>query len=266
MKAVMRYFGRAQTIYQIHSPLLYSFVSTVLDTEKNYYYYRPIEQIRQELIASNEVVKFLELGQGRQGSRDRKIAEIAKTSLSPQWKCRILASVCRWKDPKRTMELGTSLGISTAYIAHSMGATSTMYTMEGNPSSARIAQHNFGRLGIDNIRLVMGPFEDTLEKTLEEAEQLDLVYLDGNHSEKATLEYFDKILPYCHDKTVIVMDDIYWSAGMESAWNSLKQQKQVTASLDTFQLGFLFFDPAFREKIDITYIPTKFKIWQKFSL
>ena len=59
--------------------------------------------------------------------------------------------------------------------------------------------------------------------------------------EAATKKYFEMCLPNIHNDTVFVFDDIYWSKGMENAWNYIKGHSEVKATVDLFQFGLVFF-------------------------
>nr|WP_316928856.1 class I SAM-dependent methyltransferase [Salinimicrobium xinjiangense] len=68
-----------------------------------------------------------------------------------------------------------------------------------------------------------------------------LLYIDGNHQKEATLSFFEKLLPTVHNDSVMIFDDIHWSAGMEEAWEEIKTHPQVRVTIDTFQWGLVFF-------------------------
>ena len=72
-------------------------------------------------------------------------------------------------------------------------------------------------------------------------EHYQLIYFDGNHSKKATLEYFELLLPTITNDTVWIFDDIHWSAEMDEAWKAIKNHPKVTVTIDTFQWGLVFF-------------------------
>ena len=44
-------------------------------------------------------------------------------------------------------------------------------------------------------------------------------------------------------KGLIIMDDIYWSYEMTKSWKALSTKKEVTASIDLWQIGLLYFHP-----------------------
>ena len=42
---------------------------------------------------------------------------------------------------------------------------------------------------------------------------------------------------------MLIFDDIYWSEGMKEAWAQIKAHPQVTATIDLFWIGLVFFKP-----------------------
>ena len=71
--------------------------------------------------------------------------------------------------------------------------------------------------------------------------QVDMVYFDGNHQEKATIEYFNQCLAKAHENSIFIFDDIYWSKGMKKAWEFIKGHSDVTVTIDLFEVGIVFF-------------------------
>ncbi|MFZ9719521.1 MAG: class I SAM-dependent methyltransferase, partial [Chitinophagaceae bacterium] len=71
--------------------------------------------------------------------------------------------------------------------------------------------------------------------------KLDFVFIDGNHAYAPTLRYFNAMLPFVHSGTVMILDDIHWSAEMEKAWQAISNHSAVTLSIDLFFVGILFF-------------------------
>ena len=114
-------------------------------------------------------------------------------------------------------------------------------TIEGCPETAKIAQNQFQDFHLSNITSVVTEFENYLDNLKKENSSFNLVYFDGNHSKKATLSYFEKLLPTATNETVWIFDDIHWSADMEEAWESIKKHPKVTVTIDTFQWGLVFF-------------------------
>ena len=116
-----------------------------------------------------------------------------------------------------------------------------VFSIEGSKVIANEAKKKFIQLNRSNIQLIQGTFEEKLIPTLNEIKQVDFLYIDGNHKLKPTLDYFNTCLPYLHENSIVILDDIYWSHEMKQAWNEIKKQPSVTLSLDLFRVGILFF-------------------------
>ena len=56
------------------------------------------------------------------------------------------------------------------------------------------------------------------------------------------IRYYLQALPFLHEKSVVVFDDIHWSEGTLEAWKLIKARKEITLSFDIFQMGVVFFD------------------------
>ena len=136
------------------------------------------------------------------------------------------------------VELGTSLGITTSYLSNAK-KSNKIYTIEGADEIANVANSVFQKLGLKNVILKKGEFENVLSELLIDG-QLGLIYIDGNHTKEDTINYFNWALENANEKTVIVIDDIYWSREMEDAWEHIKRIKKVSLTIDLFKMGVVF--------------------------
>ena len=68
-----------------------------------------------------------------------------------------------------------------------------------------------------------------------------LLFIDGNHKYEPALRYFNIIRKYAKEDTIIIFDDIHWSAEMESAWKMITADENVSVSIDVFRCGIVFF-------------------------
>lgn len=260
IKNIINYYRRARTIYKIHSPSLYDFATNVYDTSRRYYAFDRIEAFRYQLLHSKEVMTFKDFGTGKDGKSNYEVPvkEVARQSLSRKNQCRILFNMVNYYKPGKVLELGTSLGIATSYLA-SPSINTEVYTIEGNPASLRLAQRVWKRLGIRNITAVEGVFEEVLKDTLEEMGQVDFCFIDGHHRYEPTMDYYGTISPHLHHQSIVVIDDIYWSHEMHQAWQELSSRPEVKLAIDMFHSGVLFFNPAVKEKQVVSLIPFKYK-------
>ena len=113
--------------------------------------------------------------------------------------------------------------------------------MEGAKAVADVAKKNFNTLGLKNIELVEGNFDETLTGTITKMGNIDMVFVDGNHRYEPTVRYFRDLLPAMQEHSILVFDDIHWSKEMEQAWEEIKQDPAVTLSIDLFFIGLVFF-------------------------
>ena len=125
-------------------------------------------------------------------------------------------------------------------------------TAEGSRAIAAQAKKNFQYLQLSTIQQVTGNFDDTLPGILAALPQLDLAFIDGNHRYEPTVRYFNQLLPRLNDASLVIFDDIHWSAEMEKAWEEVKENPAVTLSIDLFFIGLVFFSDQFKVKQHFT--------------
>lgn len=248
IKAYLRHFFTAWNTHgeNIHSPYLFYLVDKLFYDKNSYYCFRDIEQQRDQLLHNNSQVHTCDYGTGTTGTKTiRYIAknEVEKPRVA-QLLFRLIAYMTRHSDrPLQIVELGTSLGITTAYLS-APASQNEVVTMEGSPEILKIAQQNWQKLGLKNIRAIEGNIDDTLYIYARAIKSpIDFVYMDANHTYEATIRYFNILLDHAHDKTIFAIDDIHHSPEMEQAWNDIKQHERVTTSMDFFHFGLIMIDP-----------------------
>jgi len=259
---LVKFYLKAQTKFNVQSPFLHDFVTNCLDTSKNYYFFDTIEKERTKFLRSKKEINILDFGAGsKYGNTTKKeISKIANSALSSKNQCQILFNICHYFKCQNILEMGTSLGISTAYIAAANSKTS-IYTLEGSPEIAKEAQQLFMSLKLSNIEILIGEFKNTLPTILSKVELINLAFIDGHHAYKPTLEYFEMILPFCNDETILIFDDIYWSKEMTFAWSAIQNHPKTTLCLDLFYMGIVFLNPSL-SKENMKLIPYIYKPWK----
>jgi len=180
----------------------------------------------------------------------RTIGYISQSASKPYFWSLLLFRLIRELNPSRCLELGTCLGISGAYQASAlkMNGKGRFVTLEGAAPIAALAEKHFQSLGLDNVRVVVGRFQDTLDDGLNEQQPIDFAFIDGHHDEVATLEYFKKILPFLDKKAVMIFDDITWSPGMKKAWNTIREDEEGSISIDLRSIGICILDSDMTQK------------------
>lgn len=232
----------AKSRHGVHSPFVYRLVDKVIYDFSDKNVYRTIENARKRLLNDNRTITVNDLGVGARlnKNREEKVSTIAKNALkSPKLAQLIYRLAADWQ-PRNIIELGTYLGITTLYLNQAVPGAE-IYTLEDYPQMAAIAGEVFKNTKASNIEQLVGNPDDTLHPLIDRLSQLDFVYIDGKHQKEATLRYFEWCLPKVHEHTMLIFDDIYRSEGMKEAWAEIKAHPQVTATIDLFWIGLVFF-------------------------
>jgi predicted O-methyltransferase YrrM len=235
----------------IHSPFVFDFVKNVLTDKQSYPAYHAIEQIRKKLIADSAEIEVEDFGAGSSVIKTNKrvVGAIAASSLKSKKYAQLLYRIIKYYKPETIVELGTSFGITTAYLA-SANPISKVYTCEGSDAIASIAKQNFEMLHLKNVALATGDFNDTLSPLLSKIQSVNFAFVDGNHRKVPTEHYFNQLLSHTVPASILVFDDIHWNAEMEEAWKTIRQHPQVILTIDLFFIGIAFFNPDINHKQD----------------
>ena len=269
----------------VHSPYLFEWVRMVMSDKNTYYVWDEIEEIRQEMLKDTRELEFVDYGSGGplptshskgRSANMRRVCDIAKGSLARRKEAQLLARLVGWlgrpllTSPSRggtgdeasedrkgltIVELGTSLGVTTAYLA-AMDSRNKVVTYEGCPAVAEVARANWEKLGLSNIACVVGEITvdslqftvDSLQLAVDRLSGIDVAFIDANHTCEATLTYFNALASRVHEKSVVVVDDIHYNEDMEKAWKAICADERVTTTMDLYRMGLVFFDKHYWRK------------------
>lgn len=193
---------------------------------------------------SRERIAITDFGAGSKvnAARQRTIGDIARNSQKPARFGRLLFRLIRHFQAKTVIDLGTSLGLTTAYLAQATDEhLGRVVTFEGCPETAAVARQNFEQLGLQNVTVVVGNIDETLPQTMAALDMIDFAFFDANHRYEPTVRYFETCLKKKHNDTVFVFDDIHWSDEMEQAWAYIRNHPSVSVTVDLFWVGLVFF-------------------------
>ncbi|MBK9389146.1 MAG: class I SAM-dependent methyltransferase [Bacteroidetes bacterium] len=246
IKEYLRYmvFSGYRKGHGIHSPFVYDIVSRVFRNKIDKAVVSKIESIRKELVRDKRMIFVNDLGVGslkvRQEERSRRVSDIARHSPVTRKYGILLSNLAKEFGSPGIVELGTSMGISSMYLAFS-GTDCTVNTIEGCKETAGIAEETFRKAGKSNIILHCGSFEDCLPAVLDSTIAPGMVFIDGNHRKEPVLKYFEMIAQKSSVNTVVVIDDIYYSPEMKDAWQLIKDHGKVSVTIDIYRMGIVFF-------------------------
>lgn len=242
IQSYLKFLWYSKNEHAVHSPFVFSLLTKCFYDKKSKPEYATLKKYRKTLLENKNFIEVTDFGAGSRvfKSNRRQISKIAQTAgISPK-RAELLFRVTNYFKPEKILEIGTSLGLATAALALG-NPKAKVVTIEGCPNTANVAQNQLTEFDYHNVENVISEFESFLISENIQATNYDLIYFDGNHSKKATLEYFELLLPTINNDSVWIFDDIHWSEDMEEAWEMIKNHPQVKVTIDTFQWGFVFF-------------------------
>ena len=218
----------------VHPPKAFEFISKVLYDRYFYPEYTKVEEVISRIRSDHTLLDYTEVGgRSRTMKERRSVSDMAKKAGVKKKYGRLLFRVVHYYRPKHIIELGTSVGISTLYLAQGNKGTK-LITIEGNNSCIKQAKKYASLLGTHNIDFRNGLFDNLLEDAL--IQRPELVYVDGNHTYEATLRYYQQITSVMKSG-FIVFDDIHWSEDMQLAWKEIK--RNTVSTIDLYQFGIV---------------------------
>lgn len=242
IKSYVRHWLTKVDHHSVHSPYFFDFYNKVIQSSDKDEFVQ-IEKVRSRILNHTDEINVTDLGAGSKVLKGPKLklADIARYSVTPPAYAQLYYRIIQYTGARSIVELGTSLGLTSLYLAQQPETHLT--TFEGSHALADVALSNFKYFNKKNISLIEGDIKTTLPEFLQNPAKIGFVLMDANHQYEPTMQYFLWIMRRLNEKSVVVIDDIHWSAGMEKAWNEIKNHPIVYGSVDLFRCGLLFFEP-----------------------
>jgi predicted O-methyltransferase YrrM len=258
----IRFYVKAVTKYQLHSPFVFELAETVLDNKKWYYAFREVEVIRRQMLRSKKRIQIQDSITGQ--NCEVEIGKLADRSAGAVCQGRMLFRLANWLNPTTMLELAVSADVGPLYLA-SGASESNFVCLEENSDLAQLAQVNLAQLRLKHRAVVQdGLSEIHLQNAMNELKSLDLVFFHGERCKKSAVAYFEQCLPHAQAGTVFVFDNVHGSPEMQRNWDSIQQHPRVTLCVDFFELSLAFINPDFKEKQHLCIVPASWKIWRFF--
>ncbi|MGH8911795.1 MAG: O-methyltransferase [Acidimicrobiia bacterium] len=200
---------------------------------------RAVHDLRQRLLEDQRPLDSLH--EAATGPWDSQTLGAAASHSAPPDQGRLLFHLTRSLAPNQVLELGTNIGISAAYLAlgQRYGDGGTVTSVEASGVRRLEARRIHTELGVTDVDLVEGYFDDVLPSLLDRLGRVDLAFLDGNHQLDATVRYFEMLAPQITAGGMMVLDDIRWSEGMLEAWNRIVARPEASTTVDLGRTGLV---------------------------
>lgn len=231
---------KAVNEHGVHSPFVFSLLTNVIYNKNEYYSFPEIEKVREELLRSRKRIRINCVDSNSNKTMKKKVSEISKQYTLPSKYSQLLFRLVNHFMPPKVIEIGTSVGISTAYIA-SANSKSSIITIEKNKEIAEIAKQNFKQLRLKNIEQKTGSVDVIFSAIIANYQNLVFVCFDGNQFKQDALNYFYLCAEKANEESVFVFENMYLSPELKEAWNEIKNDNRVTVTLDLFFMGIVFF-------------------------
>ncbi|AUC82091.1 O-methyltransferase [Lacinutrix sp. Bg11-31] len=238
--AYIKFLKRSTNQHGVHSPFVYNLITKCFYDKSKYNKYKEIASYRKALRKSKDTINVIDLGSGSRvfKTSQRSVSKMVQKVGASKKESKLLFRLVNYLQINTILELGTSLGIAT----HAMAVANPeikMTSIEGCPNISAYTKGTLGQFNLKNTEILTGDFNDAIKPLA--LNKYDLIYFDGNHQKQATLDYFETLLTTTTNDSFFIFDDIYWSKEMTEAWEIIKKHPQVTVTIDTFFLGFVFF-------------------------
>lgn len=174
----------------------------------------------------------------------KTVSESAKASSTIKW-CQLLFNLTKHSGAKNVLEIGTNLGVSGGYILEALKPVDRSFfvSMEGLPRSCEIASDQFNTItNGEHFKVVQGLYDKTFPEIMATDTIFDLIFIDGNHQKEPTLYYFKELKTKSNRPVIFIFDDINWSKGMKETWSIIKQDKDVSYTIDLWRWGIVIID------------------------
>lgn len=238
-----KHYGSATPIDVLHSPFVFRLYNSCIARKTTPLATHDILRLRKRLQHSNTRITQIDFGarKNQQQTRIKSIGYFAKQHAKPKRIIEILYRLVKEYEYRIGVELGSSLGLSTCYLAKALPDDGYLHSIEGSEQLAQLAKQHIAELNLQNqVTVHHGLFDDVLPEILKQYQSIDFAFIDGNHTYAATINYFYALLDKMHNNSVLVFDDIYWSKEMTQAWEQIKQHPKVTATVDLFFIGLVY--------------------------
>lgn len=220
----------------MHSPFVFDLITKCFNKKNPTNFDQLFLKYKKELFKNTSTINVISNGTI---SNMRQVSKISKSTGISNKSAKLLIKLMQYYKPTTVIEIETSLGLSTAALSISL-PNSSITTIEEFAETGNIAQNLFNKYQFKNIKLIIGNYNETLAKQLNK-NTFDFVFFNGNHTKKATLDYFKLSLSSIHDNSFFLFNNIYRNFEMKQAWEEIKKNPSVTITIDTYQWGLVFF-------------------------
>lgn len=147
----------------------------------------------------NPVLKELE--------RETHLKTLAPQMMSGHLQGHLLRLLCRLKQPKCVLEIGTFTAYATICLAEGLPADGILHTIEANPEMAHIIEKYIQKAGLaERVQSHIGRAEEIIPQL---NQRFDFVFLDAGKLDYGM--FYDLLIDQINPGGLILADNVLWS-------------------------------------------------------
>ena len=209
-----------------HSPLVYHFITEILNDTRNFYAYQEIDALKNKLISDKRKINI--------SGKETSVSSFVKTSLPTKYNQLLFRMVAYYK-PSYILEIGSSLGITTAYLA-SPDKKKGVHTIESNEPLAIISLQTVSSLALPNTSQSIG----NIRKPFSEIPERKYGFILINHPNWESEEQIKDIFSIVEEDAIVIFVGINKNAETKLVWNHLISNLNKSISVNLFNFGIIF--------------------------
>lgn len=199
--------------YGVHSPFAFGLITRVIYEKYPYYNYSGLGGIRRELLAT-----------------------LPGTRLNREKTDRLLFRLVNRMQPATIVEVGTSSGLTTCYLAAAKEDACCHTFDEQSGCAPAVRQWFAGKKNVCFHREALLP---SLQSVVNGLGAVDFLYLGEN---AWAGDAFEACLPKAGERSLFVVKGIHRSRGKEAWWRSVISDPRTGVTFDLYDIGLVFFD------------------------
>lgn len=246
----LRFYFQASTKYQVHSPFVFDFVENILEDDRQYYFFKTIEQYRRLLNADKQKLAT-PIG--------AQINTLAKEKGVSKRTGQLLFRIINHYKPSKALLVGVFPGIAALY----QSTPSYKMVVDGIEPKKQVAKklkYYFEEIGVPNIEMQYGALDPSISNYTEKNTLLSYIYI----KDLPTRHSLENILKRCSPDSCLVIEKPYQNSTRLNNWNWLKDNAKTTLTIDIYDLGLVFFRKEQKEKAHYKLIKSLYKPWSVF--
>ena len=140
----------------------------------------------------------------------KKYAEENRVPIIKDEAMQVLIDVCKTKQPKNILEVGTAIGYSLLTMLDNISVKANVISLELDETRAEIAKNSINKACLTEfVEIIVGDAGKTLLELQKAQRKFDLVFIDADKINYTN--YFDLVFDKVNKGGYILADNVLWS-------------------------------------------------------